>query len=112
VPTVRVKIAGRRKGAKNVRDGRGPATLLGAPPDGQSAKPDETVLNALRAWRRDEARTRAVPAFVVLHDRTIDAIARQRPRSSAELAGVPGIGPAKLAAYGDAILRVLGPAEP
>jgi ATP-dependent DNA helicase RecQ len=111
VPTVRVKAAGNRKGAKKIRNA-GPATLLGAPPAGDASEPDEAVLNALRMWRRDEARTRAVPAFVVLHDRTLDAIARQRPRSSAELAGVPGIGPAKLAAYGDAILRVLSPAEP
>ena len=100
VRTTRVKAAGSRKGAK-----KGPTAS-------QAAKPDEAVLNALRAWRRDEARTRAVPAFVVLHDRTIDAIATERPRSTAELAGVPGIGPAKLAAYGEAILRVLSPGEP
>ena len=117
VPHVRVKIARNRKGASKVRDVRGPATLLGAPPAGQAAKPDEAVLTALRAWRRDEARTRAVPAFVVLHDRTIDAIATERPRSAAELGEISGIGPAKLAAYGEAILEVLrsqsgGPAVP
>ena len=67
------------------------------------------MLNAHRAWRRDEARTRAVPAYVVLHDKTIDAIAQERPRSLADLGEISGIGPAKLAAYGEAILKVLSP---
>lgn len=106
VPTVRAKRVGRR--AAKTRAGRS-ALSTEAPTPGQDAEPDEAILNALRTWRRDEARTRAVPAYVVLHDRTIDAIAIHRPRSEADLADIPGIGPAKLAAYGEAILRVLSP---
>ncbi|HEY5618647.1 MAG TPA: ATP-dependent DNA helicase RecQ [Vicinamibacterales bacterium] len=67
----------------------------------------DAVVDALRAWRRDEARRRAVAPFVILHDRTVVAIAALSPRSMAELHTVPGIGPAKLAAYGDAILTVI-----
>ncbi|HUR21604.1 MAG TPA: ATP-dependent DNA helicase RecQ [Vicinamibacterales bacterium] len=110
VPTVRVKAPGSR--ARKTKGARGPATLVSTPLDGQASEPDESVLNALRAWRRDEARTRAVPAYVVLHDKTIDAIARERPRSAADLGEISGIGPAKLAAYGEAILRVLSPDNP
>ncbi len=107
VPTVRVKIAGSRK-VKKAKGGRGAKTAsVSASSVGHSAEPDEAVLNALRAWRRDEARTRAVPAYVVLHDKTIDAIARERPRSAADLGEISGIGPAKLAAYGEAILKAL-----
>lgn len=105
VPTMRVKAAGRRKSAGRAKRADGPREHV-------STEADQTVLDSLRAWRRDEARTRAVPAYVVLHDKTIDAIAAQRPRSEAELAEIPGIGPAKLAAYGDAILKVLGAATP
>jgi len=102
VPTMRVKAAGRRKAAKATK-----ATRAHGAREHVSTEAYQTVLDSLRAWRRDEARTRAVPAYVVLHDKTIDAIAVQRPRSEAELAEIPGIGPAKLAAYGDAILAVL-----
>ena len=44
---------------------------------------------------------------MILHDKTLDAIAMHRPQTESDLAGIPGIGPAKLAAYGDAILKVL-----
>jgi ATP-dependent DNA helicase RecQ len=71
------------------------------------AQPLETVFEALRAWRLEQARRRAVAPFVIMHDRTLAAIATSLPRSIAELDAVPGIGPAKLAAYGDAILSVV-----
>ena len=99
VPTVRVKAEGRGKKARKTP--QGPPTLVPIP------EPDEALLTALRTWRRDEARTRAIPAYVILHDKTIDAIARNRPQSERDLAGIPGIGPAKLAQYGEAILKVL-----
>jgi ATP-dependent DNA helicase RecQ len=71
---------------------------------------DHVLLAALKLWRRREASERAVPPYVVFHDRTLVAIAALRPRSLEALAQVPGIGPAKLAAYGKAILDLIGPA--
>src|SRR5262245_15818175 len=68
---------------------------------------DSSVVEALRRWRLEESRRRQVPAFVVLHDRTLAAIATSLPRSPAELTAIPGIGPAKLAAYGDAVIAVV-----
>ena len=65
------------------------------------------VFEALRSWRLDQARQRAVAPFVIMHDRTIEAIAASLPRSMADLGDVPGIGPAKLSAYGDAILSLV-----
>src|SRR5262249_59381405 len=59
------------------------------------------VFEALREWRRDQARERGVPPYVVMHDRTLEAIAASLPRSLDELSDVPGIGPAKLAAHGE-----------
>lgn len=70
------------------------------------------VFEGLREWRRDQARERGVPPFVVMHDRTLEAIASNLPRSLDELADVPGIGPAKLSAYGDAILSVIASMAP
>jgi ATP-dependent DNA helicase RecQ len=71
---------------------------------------DHVLLAALKLWRRREASERAVPPYVVFHDRTLAAIAALRPRSLEALAEVPGIGPAKLAAYGKTILDLIGPA--
>ena len=50
-----------------------------------------------------------MPPYVVFHDRTLSAIAALRPRSLDGLAEVPGIGPAKLAAYGKALLALIAP---
>jgi ATP-dependent DNA helicase RecQ len=48
-----------------------------------------------------------VPPYVILHDRTLDAIASALPCSPAELQSLPGIGPAKLDAFGDDILGLV-----
>ena len=48
-----------------------------------------------------------MPGFVVFSNRTLKAIAIARPDSLAALERVPGVGPAKLEAYGDAILKLL-----
>ena len=61
----------------------------------------------LRAWRSEIARTRGVPAYVVLHDSTIDGIAASRPATLNELRGVAGIGDKKLEHYGDELLALV-----
>jgi ATP-dependent DNA helicase RecQ len=70
-------------------------------------EPQQPIVDALRAWRLDEARRNAIAPFVVLHDRTLIAIASELPGSPGELSSIPGIGPAKLASYGDAILNIV-----
>ncbi len=72
-----------------------------------SAGPLGPVEAALRAWRLERSRVDKVPAFVVLHDRTVSAIAAKRPTTLRELARIDGIGPTKLELYGDDILAVL-----
>ena len=61
----------------------------------------------LRAWRSEVARKHGVPAYVVLHDTTLDGIAASRPRTLAELRGIPGIGDKKLEHYGDELLALV-----
>ena len=72
-----------------------------------SSEAQQPIVDALRAWRLDEARRNAIAPFVVLHDRTLIAIASELPGSPGELSSIPGIGPAKLASYGDAILNIV-----
>jgi ATP-dependent DNA helicase RecQ len=74
---------------------------------GHSATPLAPIVDALRAWRLDEARRNSVAPYVVLHDRALLAIASTLPQSSDDLLAIPGIGPAKLATYGDAILSIV-----
>ena len=84
---------------------KGKAKSLAASAGDGSA--DLGLFEALRDWRRREAARRSVPAFVVLHDRTLAALAAARPSTLDALAEVPGIGPAKLEAYGRELLSVL-----
>lgn len=80
--------------------------------EGLTPAPADPLFEALRQWRLDEARRRATAPFVVLHDRTLRAIAASRPRSLDDLHNMPGIGPAKLAAYGEAVLAVVASIRP
>jgi ATP-dependent DNA helicase RecQ len=68
---------------------------------------DPELVARLKAWRTEQARSQGVPPYVVFHDRTLLELASRRPGSVAELAGVAGIGAAKLERYGDALLDVL-----
>jgi ATP-dependent DNA helicase RecQ len=75
-------------------------------------KPADAGLQAaLRAWRADIARQRSVPAYVVLHDSTIDGIAAARPSTLNELRNIPGIGDKKLEHYGDELLALVRSAD-
>jgi ATP-dependent DNA helicase RecQ len=69
---------------------------------------DPSQIEALREWRRLEAQRRSVPAYVVLHDRTLAALAAARPSTLDALLEIPGIGPAKLEAYGKDLLALFG----
>jgi ATP-dependent DNA helicase RecQ len=62
---------------------------------------------ALKAWRLEEARAREVPAYVVFNDRTLAELATRLPADERSLLDVPGVGPAKIAIYGQALLRML-----
>ena len=73
----------------------------------QPAVPEGPVVTALKQWRSKEAKSAGKPAFVILHDSTIEEIARRTPTSIDELMSVPGIGPAKSDRYGHEILAVV-----
>ena len=68
---------------------------------------DEQLFEALREWRLATAREADVPAFVVFTDATLTAIAERVPTDTRQLAGITGVGPAKLERYGAAVLDVL-----
>ena len=76
-----------------------------APTPGAEANQD--LREYLREWRRNTAREQGMPAFLVLHDSSLDEICRLRPTSIAELLDITGIGERKAKLYGQAILSAL-----
>ena len=72
-----------------------------------SGEYDQHLFERLRDWRAEVATETDKPAYTVLVDLTLAAIAETRPASMAELAQVKGIGPAKLDKYGPALLALV-----
>jgi len=87
-----------------------PATPA-APAPPTSATPadatyDPAVFEQLRTWRREEAGRQGKAAFHVFPDATLQRIAAARPQSEEDLLAVKGVGPKKLASFGQGVLGV------
>jgi ATP-dependent DNA helicase RecQ len=96
------------------------ATLLDAPSSSSKTArgkkvtlaPGEAPLGAqeqerferLRAWRALRAKTNNVPAYVILHDSTLRALARDQPQTLRALEGVAGLGEKRIAQFGEELL--------
>jgi DNA helicase-2/ATP-dependent DNA helicase PcrA len=68
---------------------------------------DEDFLDHLKAWRKQHATFKKVPAYVVFTDATLIAIAEQLPTDIDALGAIPGVGPAKLESYGQELLTMV-----
>jgi len=84
---------------KRARRSTGPAVDLSAE--------DRRLLDALKAWRLQQARVNDVPAFVIFNDATLTEVAQRRPASRHELLDIPGIGPVKAERFGDQLLKAV-----
>src|ERR1700761_4338354 len=98
---LREEAAGARVRPSRTKSRRGDLASVAS---GSGKTGDPSLIGALRAWRTEVARQRGVPAYVVLHDSTIDAIAASRPITPAQLRNIPGIGDKKLEHYGDELI--------
>jgi ATP-dependent DNA helicase RecQ len=83
-----------------------------APPPAPALVPEVSDLDPnlrefLREWRRETANQQNVPAYVVMHDTTLDEICRVRPGSIGGLLNITGIGERKAEMYGRQILDAL-----
>jgi len=67
----------------------------------------EELREYLREWRRAMAKETSVPAYIVLHDSSLEEICRRQPKFLAELLEIPGIGERKAEVYGQKILNAL-----
>jgi ATP-dependent DNA helicase RecQ len=73
--------------------------------DAAPAEADPLLAEYLREWRRTMARENKVPAYIILHDSTLEELCRRRPSNFAELKQVPGIGEKKADVYGAELLQ-------
>jgi ATP-dependent DNA helicase RecQ len=85
--------------AKATRTASAPAVAAGGR--------ERELFDLLKMLRRHIAETRGVPAYVVFNDATLLAMAKAHPKTQAALRQVPGVGPKKLEAYGEAFLKLL-----
>lgn len=77
---------------------------VAAPAAGSEA---EELREYLREWRRAMAKEKSVPAYIVLHDSSLEEICRRKPKFYADLLEIAGIGERKAEIYGQPILDAL-----
>ncbi len=68
---------------------------------------DEELLDQLRQWRSEEASRSKLPAFTILTDATLTALAEACPRDPAHLLRINGLGKVKVDRYGAAVLDII-----
>lgn len=71
---------------------------------------DQSVFDALRAWRTSLAKARGVPPYVIFHDRTLAEIAREKPSDASALREISGVGEKKAQAYAEDVARIVAEA--
>ena len=94
------RSSGRKsKKEEPAKDTSGEGTPLNA--DGKA------LFEHLRGLRRDIADEHNVPAFMVFSDKTLRAMARQRPTTKDKMLQVHGVGFAKLESFGDRFMKAI-----
>jgi len=68
---------------------------------------DAALFEQLRTWRSETAKLQGVPAYVILHDKTLRELAEVRPTSHGMLMSVTGMGEAKVERYGEDLLALI-----
>ncbi|MCQ3978795.1 MAG: hypothetical protein DPW09_35680 [Anaerolineae bacterium] len=95
---------GERRGedarTREARDERG----KDAPGRGE---PDPALLEALRDWRTQQAKSQGMPPYIIFANKVLEEIAAHRPATLTELGNISGVGPAKLEQYGPAVIALV-----
>ena len=99
------KSKGKKKGSEK-------QALLQIHPAVLTGEEDQNLFEELRALRKRLADQQAIPAYIVLSDKTLHLLALQRPTTLEEFGQVSGIGEYKKERYGkefvEAIKQILG----
>lgn len=68
---------------------------------------EQTRVERLRHWRRDVAVREQVPVYLICPDKTLEHLVIVRPQTLAELSPIYGLGEAKIARFGEDLLKEL-----
>ncbi len=109
---VPAKRKGKRKVAVGAKRKRAKRPEMARPKLGSQVQPseggsDSRIEEALRAWRLAEAKRRGVPAFRILSDQALRAMATRRPETARELLAIPGIAITTVEKYAGQFYRIL-----
>jgi DNA topoisomerase-3 len=125
-PTLQIKVAAesiarKRKAKRTTKKAakrsklKKPATIepvaavrkTARPPAPATAPISARLEEGLRTWRLAEAKRRGLPAFRILTDATLRAIAERHPETATELLNIPGIGMSTVEKYGAQIYNLV-----
>lgn len=106
-PRGRVRFARRDKEEAVSQPPRAPRTTRSQAPLALGPAADPDLIEYLRDWRRSVAKQRGIPAFMVMHDSSLEDLARKRPASLPELHEVTGFGERKVETFGGTVLEAL-----
>lgn len=67
---------------------------------------DMGLFNLFRDWRSQRCKKEGVPPYVLMTNKQIAEVVKQRPQSLAELMKIDGVGKAKADKYGEDILSI------
>jgi DNA helicase-2/ATP-dependent DNA helicase PcrA len=104
-PSWRADLAEQRRRLRVAVEERSRSTRARLAPGGPPADPE--LIRTIRAWRLETARASGLPAYVILHDATVEALASLRPHTTEQLLAVPGLGPVKASRYGPVLLSMV-----
>lgn len=71
------------------------------------AEEDAPIFEALRNFRKEEARRQNIPPYLVFHDSVIAALCAEKPSDMTALEHIRGLGNNKIARYGQQILDIM-----
>ena len=97
--------SGRKKSSSKARGGSS-AARISAAADHALSPAAEKLFEQLRNWRTEQARPNHTPAFMILSDAVLRAIATTAPQNLSSLHAVPGMGPAKVDRYGAGLIAL------
>jgi ATP-dependent DNA helicase RecQ len=83
------------------------AKLAKASPSAPEDELDMALFGRLKELRKRLAEERNVPAYIIFSDAVLISMCVEQPQNAAELGKISGVGPKKLALYGEAFLAVL-----
>jgi ATP-dependent DNA helicase RecQ len=99
---LRTSVSAAPSGKKSSTKSRSPKAASTQP----SSPAAEALFDQLRNWRTEQARPTKTPAFMILADAVLRAIANAAPQNLTALHAVPGMGPTKVDRYGADLIAI------